>query len=78
MIVKLIVHNGCEIPTYEINGFDISPIETGKIYLDPGMSYDCIVLTERHIQFENGILDVALHTHDLYKLICDGHITVRS
>lgn len=78
MIVKLSVQEACELPSHDIQGFDIIAQPTGIIYLDVGMVYDCTVLTEQYIMFEDGLNDVALYAPDLHRLVRDGKITITS
>ena len=56
-------------------GMAVTP-PLGKVYLDPGLVYDCTVLSEQYIQFEGSMEEAVFFTGDLQKLVRQGDLMI--
>lgn len=57
------------------DGWRATP-ELGKVYLDPGLVYDCTVLSEQYIQFQSSMEEAVFFTGDLQKLVRQGDLII--
>ena len=57
------------------DGWTATP-ELGKVYLDPGLSYDCTVLSEQYVQFQSSMEEAVFFTGDLQKLVLQGDLVI--